>query len=189
MSCWMLRLNIMSSVSDSQPHYSVGSLYHRAGQSIQSFLLLYVEKYHGSLLRLVAKTLIVKFTFVCYTHIINETKRGIPVKLKIDFTEPILSEKTVCEITTSDLNDFYVASSDLDKTNLFFVLLVSSHHYEAKNDFVKAAHLYFLTAFYLFTPLTPPGSYELSLHYINKAIALNPLPEYKEWCSLMEKGN
>lgn len=111
------------------------------------------------------------------------------MKLKIDFAEPVIPEKAVCEISTSDLDDSYAGSSDFDKGNLFFVLLASAHHYDDKNDFVKAAHLYFLAAYYLFMPLTPPGSYELSLHYINKAIARNPLSEYKEWRSLMEQGN
>ena len=45
---------MVSSISDSQPHYSVGLLYHRAGLAVQSFLLLYVEKYHIILLRLIA---------------------------------------------------------------------------------------------------------------------------------------
>ena len=53
-SCWVVCLDIDSSVSDSQPHYSVGLLYHRAGLAVQSFLLLYVEKYHIILLRLIA---------------------------------------------------------------------------------------------------------------------------------------
>ena len=47
-------LDINSSVSDSQPHYSVGLSYHMGRLSVQSFLLLYVEKCHIFLLRLIA---------------------------------------------------------------------------------------------------------------------------------------
>jgi len=57
-SFWVVCLGIMSSVSDSQSHYSVGLVYHRAGLSVQSFLLLYVEKYHGFLLRFIASSLL-----------------------------------------------------------------------------------------------------------------------------------
>jgi len=53
-SFWVVCLVMVSSISDSQPHYSVGLLYHRAGLAVQSFLLLYVEKYHIILLRLIA---------------------------------------------------------------------------------------------------------------------------------------
>ncbi len=109
--------------------------------------------------------------------------------LKIDFSQPIFPKTIVHEITVSDLDNFYAVSSDLDKSNLFFMLLTSAYHYENSEDFVTAAHLYFLAAYYLFVPLTPPGSYQLALHYINKAIMLNPSFEYKEWFSFMEKGN
>lgn len=109
--------------------------------------------------------------------------------LKIDFFQPVFPKKIAREITVSDLDNFYATSSDLDKSNLFFMLLASSYHYENSGDFVIAAHLYFLTAYYIFVPLTPPGSYQLAMHYISKAAALNPTSEYKEWLSLMEKGN
>lgn len=52
-----------------------------------------------------------------------------------------------------------------------------------------AAHASFLIAYYLFILLTPPGSAQLALHYINQAITLNPLPLYSEWLALIEKGN
>ena len=41
MSFWVVCLVMVSSISDSQPHYSVGLLYHRAGLAVQSFPLLY----------------------------------------------------------------------------------------------------------------------------------------------------
>lgn len=109
--------------------------------------------------------------------------------LKIDFSNLIIKKENVLEICIEDLEDFYVATSDIDKTNLFFVLLASMHYYEEHGDAVRAAHLSYLTAFYIFTPLTPPGSEHLALHYINKALSLNPLLEYKEWLSIMEAGN
>ena len=75
------------------------------------------------------------------------------------------------------------------RVNLFFILLASLHYYEENGDAVRAAHLSFLTAYYVFTPLTPPGSECLALHYMNKAVSLNPIPEYKEWLLIMGKGN
>ena len=38
---WVVCLDIDSSVSDSQPHYSVWTVYHTPGLAVQSFLLLY----------------------------------------------------------------------------------------------------------------------------------------------------
>lgn len=111
------------------------------------------------------------------------------MKLRIDFGEPVIKETAVMEITPFDLDDFYVSASDLDKMNLFFVLLTSLHYYEELGEKEKAAHLSFLAAYYLFLPLTPPGSYLLTLHYIKKAIALSPKAEYQKWLELMEKGN
>ena len=90
-------------------------------------------------------------------------------------------------IKPSDLDDFYITASDFDKSNLFFVLLTSAHFYEEKNEKEKAAHLYYLAAYYLFVSLTPPGSCMLALHYINKALELYPLPEYQEWLGLIQK--
>ena len=52
-SFWVVCLVMVSSISDSQPHYSVGLLYHRAGLAVQSFLLLYVEKYDVFLTRFI----------------------------------------------------------------------------------------------------------------------------------------
>lgn len=109
--------------------------------------------------------------------------------IRIDFSEPIIKKDIVMEMSSGDLDNFYVSASDFDKSNIFFILLASLHHYEEDGDTVRAAHLSFLTAYYVFTPLTPPGSYQLALYYIKKAVSMNPLPEYIEWLSIMEKGN
>ena len=69
------------------------------------------------------------------------------------------------------------------------MLLASLHHYEDAGDKIRAAHLSFLAAYYLFVALTPPGSCQLALHYIKKAIALNDTSAYREWLALIEKGN
>ena len=111
------------------------------------------------------------------------------IKMRIKFDEPIIGKDNVLEIGSKDLDDFYVSASDTDRMNLFFILLTSLHYYEENGDAVRAAHLCFLAAYYVFTPLTPPGSECLALHYMNKAVSLNPIPEYKEWLSIMEKGN
>lgn len=111
------------------------------------------------------------------------------MKLQIDFDEPIIKEERVLQLQPSDLNHFYVTASDFDKSNLFFMLLASFQHYLETEDQEKSAHLSFLMAYYLFTPLTPPGSFELALHYIKEAISLNPLECYTEWLSRIAQGN
>lgn len=111
------------------------------------------------------------------------------MKLRINWADPVIPEDEVLQIRPTHMDDFYAAASDLDKCNLFFVLLTSAHHYSDRGDNARAAHLYFLAANYLFIALTPPGSYDLSLHYMKKAIALNPLQDYLDWHAPMEKGN
>ena len=109
--------------------------------------------------------------------------------LKINWQEPTIQENDVMQIQPTNLDDFYATADSFDRTNLFFVLLTSFHHYFDKGEQGKAAHLSFLMAYYLFIALTPPGSWKLAVHYINQAISLNPLDEYKEWLPLIEKGN
>ena len=109
--------------------------------------------------------------------------------MRINFDKPIIEKECVLETVTGDLDNFYAAASDIDRINLFFILLASLHYYEEKGDTVRTAHLSFLMAYYVFALLTPPGSECLALYYMNKAVSLNPTPEYKEWLSIMEKGN
>lgn len=111
------------------------------------------------------------------------------MELYIDFSAPVLPAETASALQMSDLNDFYGSASDFDKSNLFFVLLTSLHHYEDAGDRPLAAQLSFLAAYYLYIALTPPGSQELALHYIRRAIALHPTPLYQEWLGLIEQGN
>lgn len=111
------------------------------------------------------------------------------MKIEINWEEPIIPENDVLQIQPPDLEDFYIAASDFDKSNLFFVLLTSFHHYLNKSEQEKSAHLSFLIAYYLFVTLTPPGSCVLAWYYINQAVSLNPLEIYKEWIPLIEKGN
>lgn len=109
--------------------------------------------------------------------------------LNINWESPVIPERDVLAVQPSDLDDFYVSASAYDRSNLFFVLLTSFHHYLEAGAREKAAHLSFLMAYYLFLPLTPPGAYELALHYIRQAVSLDPLDQYKEWLTLMERGN
>lgn len=111
------------------------------------------------------------------------------MKIQIDFGEPIIPAVIAQQISPNDLNDFYCTASDFDKSNIFFMLLTSMHHYEDQQQTELAAHLSYLIACYLFITLTPPGSGHLALHYINKAIELNPCGEYTEWLELIKKGN
>lgn len=111
------------------------------------------------------------------------------MELNIDFGNPMITEEQLSKLSTDDLNGFYASASEIDRLNLFFVLLNSMQHFEGKGEQQKTAYLCFLLAYYLFVPLTPPGSCSLALHYIEKAIALDPKQEYREWLTLMQKGN
>lgn len=109
--------------------------------------------------------------------------------ISINWDDPLIDDCEVQQLQPSDLDDFYVAASDLDKGNLFFVLLASFHDALDRQEPEQAAHLSFLMAYYLFITLTPPGSQALAEHYIRQAIALNPLEEYETWRALIEQGN
>ncbi len=109
--------------------------------------------------------------------------------ISINWDDPLINGCDVWQLQPSDLDDFYVVASDLDKGNLFFVLLASFHYALDREELEMAAHLSFLMAYYLFNALTPPGSQALAEHYIRQAIALNPLEEYETWHALMEQGN
>ncbi|MDE6281322.1 MAG: hypothetical protein K2M15_05980 [Oscillospiraceae bacterium] len=111
------------------------------------------------------------------------------MKLTIDFGNPMFDEETAGALTLSDLDDFYVSASELDRLNLFFELEATFHRYLDAGKNRLAAHLAYLTAYYLFTPLTPPASCALALHYIREALRLAPCPEYQTWLELIEKGN
>ncbi len=111
------------------------------------------------------------------------------MQLNIDFGNPVIARDDVLQIQPTDMDAFYISASDFDKCNLFFVLLTSLHHYEACEDNRRAAHLSFLAANYLFISLTPPGSQELAMYYIQKAVAMYPCKEYVQWQALIEKGN
>lgn len=111
------------------------------------------------------------------------------MNIAIDWNEPILSEEVAFQICPSDLDNFYVSASDLDKGNLFFVLLTSFHHHLDRERRETAARLGWLMSYYLFTALTPPGSLELAAHYIAQAAALDPREEYERWRELIEEGN
>lgn len=86
--------------------------------------------------------------------------------LRIDWDQPVLAGELVPRLQPGDLDDFYAGASG-----------------------EEAARLALLTAYYLFVPLTPPGSQALALHYIREAITLDPRAEYREWLALMEQGN
>lgn len=105
--------------------------------------------------------------------------------LHINWVNPVLTD--IRSVTPSHLDEFYISASETDRLNLFFVLLATLHVHEAEPE--AAAHLCFLMAYYLFVPLTPPGSQALALHYIRRAVALNPKDEYITWLTLIEKGN
>ena len=50
------------------------------------------------------------------------------MELKFDFGNPIIGEEQLTRLTADDLNDFYASASEINRLNLFFVLLNSLHH-------------------------------------------------------------
>ena len=87
----------------------------------------------------------------------------------------MLPESDVLQIETADLEDFYASASDLDKANLYFVLLNAFHHYKS--------------AYYLFMCFRPPASGDLAMHYIEQALALHPTEQYEQWREHIREGN
>ena len=111
------------------------------------------------------------------------------MKLAIDFGNPVIPEIYVLQIKPTDLNDFYFRATDLNKNNVFYLLLNSAHYYEDNGKNILSAHLYFLAANYLFVALTPLASFDLAMHYMKKSVRLDPTQEHLEWLELIEKGN
>ena len=52
--------------------------------------------------------------------------------MRVNFDKPIIEKECVLETVTGDLDNFYAAASDIDRINLFFILLASLHYYEEK---------------------------------------------------------
>ncbi len=111
------------------------------------------------------------------------------ILIKIDFNIHYLEKKEVMCITQRELIDFYGSASKDDRYNLVFVLMNTFNVNKQENAEDCAAHTASLLAFYLFVLLTPCGSEEISMYYINEAIKLNPSKENQELKVLIEKGN
>ena len=109
--------------------------------------------------------------------------------IQLDWGNPLLPESDVLRIETTDLEDFYASASDLNKANLYFVLLNALHHYKSEGKGEVSAHLSFLIAYYLFMCFLPPASGNLAMHYIEQAIALYPTEQYEQWREHIREGN
>lgn len=44
-------------------------------------------------------------------------------------------------------------------------------------------------AYYLFVPLTPPTSFELAEFYIDRALEWDETPEYRQWKTIIDRGD
>lgn len=108
--------------------------------------------------------------------------------IRISFENPILSEEELKEITEDDLCD---CGKDkvFEGFNQFFVLLATYTYYEQENNKEAAAYASYLLSWYLFVPLTPPGSEILALQYANKAYELNPMQKYADHIEFVKNGN
>ena len=111
------------------------------------------------------------------------------MKISIDFEHPFFDEGTVMELKSADLDGFYQRENAVNRMNLFFVLEASLHRLQRENRMKAAARCAFLMAYYLFIPLMPPASVELAEFYIDRALEWDETPEYREWKSLIDKGN
>lgn len=111
------------------------------------------------------------------------------MKIHIDFGHPYFDEKTILTLTLHDLDRFYKNENEVNQLNLFFVLEASLHRLQHEHKLKAAARCAFLMAYYLFTPLTPPASFELAEFYIKRALEWDETPEYREWKVLIDGGN
>lgn len=111
------------------------------------------------------------------------------MEIHVDYGKPALRKSEIFALTARDLDDFYASAAETDRFGLFFVLLTTLCRLEEREEREAAARVCYLTAYYVFTTLTPPGSLELARHYIRRALALHPTEEYREWLALMESGN
>ncbi len=111
------------------------------------------------------------------------------MQLRIDWENPYLTEEQTAAVAPGDLDDFYAAACPTDQLNLFFVLLNTCTRAQERGESAEEARLCFLMAYYLFVPLTPPGSWPLAQHYISRAVALDPCPQYRELQDLIFAGN
>lgn len=109
--------------------------------------------------------------------------------IDINFEIPIIPEKKILHETESEIDDLYSTLSNNDQFNLFFMLLTTMHQYEKEQKKEAAAHAAYLLSYYLFVALTPPGSEQLALQYIEKAIEMNPASLYKNWKKFVMDGN
>ena len=109
------------------------------------------------------------------------------MKLQVNWDEAFVQQQDILRIRTQDLDAFYAASDDVQRTGLFFVLLNSLHMCLAQEQRRQAAHLSFLMAYYVFVPLAPPGADALARHYMEQAMQLYPSEEYAEWIPLMRE--
>ncbi len=111
------------------------------------------------------------------------------MKVKIDFEHPYFDEKIIFELTLDDLNCFYADANEVNRLNLFFILEASLHKLQDRKNVKASARCAFLMAYYLFVPLTPPASYELSRFYIDRALEWDETSEYRQWKERIGKGN
>lgn len=109
--------------------------------------------------------------------------------INIDFNQPVISEDNILAMIPRDIDDQYEVSSEIERFNLFFILLATFHSCEDSNKTVLAAHMAYLLSYYLFVALTPPGSEKLALHYAQKALELNPSSLYTQWYDFVLTGN
>lgn len=61
--------------------------------------------------------------------------------MRVNFDKPIIKKECVLETVIGDLDNFYASASDIDRVNLFFILLASLYYYEENGDAVRAAYL------------------------------------------------
>ena len=80
-------------------------------------------------------------------------------------------------------------SNEVNQLNLFFVLEASLHRLQYRKNWKAAARCAFLMAYYRFTPLTPPASYELAEFYIDRALEWDDTQEYHQLKKIIDKEN
>ena len=62
------------------------------------------------------------------------------MELEISFAHPYLEKGHIMELQANDLNDFYASANEIDRLNLFFVLLNTLHSFGEDLNPERKAH-------------------------------------------------
>lgn len=100
------------------------------------------------------------------------------------------ADEVASRITREIIDDLYVNSDDIEKSNIFFNLQFIFFRLKDSGNRDLAAYIGYIISYYIFILLTPPHSEENALYYANEAVKLTNMSEkYVEWLDFVKEGN